>query len=645
MKLNKHLLLLILTFSSLWGIRSQAQTVTPQWKAGTGYILNFYPGKSPAGYDTLGYVGYLRNLFKLKSDRVNTDGYVTHGYFNSHTPIYTASNGITKVGNEFQLGGALTDYSNILLAGYGLNIGDPIEGTSTYNFGQSNFAFTGTTDGLVNYGRVGGSGVGVYLVGKADSKQVSFNVEGTQGESVYDTERRGIKYLWDGDENLSDSSLVPKRYVDSIAGTGSIVLYTGSNGIIKVGNDFQLGGSPLTQNTYIQANDNYFLINGTHYFDVPLYDYIGNQTTQIYYDPIQGVNMSVVTESTGSTHNTSNLRIDNQKIEQQLLVNGRGIQGLTFSMSNTGSEFNPILLSDPIRKGFLYNWDNDSNLSDSSLVPKRYVDSTAKAKADSVFSSVDLTFENGLTNTSGIVKLGGTLNQFTNLNINGNTLQIYSSTGTGYASGSSFDEQQNAMSNGETVSEVQGGTSILTTAAEVSLNTNNILGGGRTATFKLNSGGKTAFAPIDTSYSAMYRDDFKHAGIVYSHVNRNNYTDTTLVDKGYVCPVTGTPTIVAGAGAGISPTVSVMANGKQLQVIVTTGTSPTESNATIATVTLANALSYTPYPVFSSANANTASLSGASMIYMTSSGTTNVTITSGTTALTASTTYVWNITL
>lgn len=109
--------------------------------------------------------------------------------------------------------------------------------------------------------------------------------------------------------------------------------------------------------------------------------------------------------------------------------------------------------------------------------------------------------------------------------------------------------------------------------------------------------------------------------------------------------IVGTPTIVAGTGAGTSPTVSVTSNGRGLQVTVTTGTLPTGTNATVATVTLANALAYTPYPVFSSGSASTSLLNGASMIYMNSIGSANVTITSGTTALTAATTYVWNIAL
>lgn len=109
--------------------------------------------------------------------------------------------------------------------------------------------------------------------------------------------------------------------------------------------------------------------------------------------------------------------------------------------------------------------------------------------------------------------------------------------------------------------------------------------------------------------------------------------------------IVGTPTVVAGTGAGTSPTVSVTSNGRSLTLTVTTGTLPTGTGATVATITLATALSYTPTPTFSSGNNNSALLSGATMVYMNSTGTANVTITSGTTGLTAATTYIWNISL
>lgn len=107
--------------------------------------------------------------------------------------------------------------------------------------------------------------------------------------------------------------------------------------------------------------------------------------------------------------------------------------------------------------------------------------------------------------------------------------------------------------------------------------------------------------------------------------------------------VFGIPTIVAGTGAGTSPTVSVTTNGKQLQVTIVTGTLPTGTSAVVATVTLPTTLSYIPYPVFSSPPGASSLLTGASMIGMSCPSANSLTITSGTTALTASTTYVWNV--
>lgn len=138
-------------------------------------------------------------------------------------------------------------------------------------------------------------------------------------------------------------------------------------------------------------------------------------------------------------------------------------------------------------------------------------------------------------------------------------------------------------------------------------------------------------------------------GVLSSSIGANGQvlatSGTTPTWQYQLGQIVGTPTIIAGAGAGTSPTISVASNGAGLLVTVTTGTLPTGTNATIATVTLPTALSYTPYPVFAPANANASLLSAASMVYMNSTGTANVTITSGTTALTASTTYIWNIKL
>lgn len=105
---------------------------------------------------------------------------------------------------------------------------------------------------------------------------------------------------------------------------------------------------------------------------------------------------------------------------------------------------------------------------------------------------------------------------------------------------------------------------------------------------------------------------------------------------------TGTaPTIAAGVGAGSSPTVSITGSDTAGAVSVTTGTLPTGTNAVVATITFNTAYGTAPYIVLQPANAITATLSGVSMVFVTSTTTTFV-ITSGTTALTAATTYKWN---
>ena len=107
---------------------------------------------------------------------------------------------------------------------------------------------------------------------------------------------------------------------------------------------------------------------------------------------------------------------------------------------------------------------------------------------------------------------------------------------------------------------------------------------------------------------------------------------------------TGIPTIVAGAGAGTLPTVSVIGNDNAMQITVVTGSVPAGTNAVIATITFNRAFVSSPKVVFSSANALTATLSGASMVFMDAAGSlTTYVITSGTVALTGASTYLWNV--
>ena len=120
---------------------------------------------------------------------------------------------------------------------------------------------------------------------------------------------------------------------------------------------------------------------------------------------------------------------------------------------------------------------------------------------------------------------------------------------------------------------------------------------------------------------------------------------TALIEVGQILPDTAaTPTIVAGSGAGGSPTVSVIAGSTDMagQISVVTGLAPSGSNAVIATMTFnVSYLVNAPFILLTPANAATALLSGATMVFPTSTTGTLV-LNSGTTGLTGSITYLWN---
>jgi hypothetical protein len=105
------------------------------------------------------------------------------------------------------------------------------------------------------------------------------------------------------------------------------------------------------------------------------------------------------------------------------------------------------------------------------------------------------------------------------------------------------------------------------------------------------------------------------------------------------------PTIAANAGAGTSPTVSISGTDLSGTITVTTGTSPT-ANTAIATVTFNSAYTTAPRVGGNPAakNTTTATLSATSPpFYTTTTGT--LIIMGNTSALAASTTYVWDYTL
>jgi hypothetical protein len=97
----------------------------------------------------------------------------------------------------------------------------------------------------------------------------------------------------------------------------------------------------------------------------------------------------------------------------------------------------------------------------------------------------------------------------------------------------------------------------------------------------------------------------------------------------------------AGAGAGTSPTLGATGSDGAFQVVLTTGSTPSVSSSIFAMIYV-GAFHTAPLLIFSPGNAAAAALSGTSAVFPASSSGSGFTFESGSTALSASTQYIWN---
>ena len=105
-----------------------------------------------------------------------------------------------------------------------------------------------------------------------------------------------------------------------------------------------------------------------------------------------------------------------------------------------------------------------------------------------------------------------------------------------------------------------------------------------------------------------------------------------------------TPTQVPGTGAGTSPTIAFSTNADDNSglIAVVPGTSPAGSSAIITTITFNTAYPGKAIVTLTPANAAAAALNGATQVWaVCNNPATTITIYSGSSALTASTTYTW----
>lgn len=503
MKLNKHLLLLSLTISSLLGIRSQAQTVTPQWKAVTGGLISyFYPSKSPAGFDTLWNAQTIR------------------GYIASHG--YAATNGLTLTGNAFGLGGILTDYTGISLGGFNFII----------NGDQSLFTIA---DNGIN-AIVGSSSLRIGLAGlthqyRDDPSGIDNETTvGADGIEFLSSQLLGAKYQ--SKYNFPTDRYIPdKGAVDSIAKAkaDSINLSTNitfENGITKTSGVARWGGV-LTEQSTLDLGDNYIdwegNIAGSHGF----YEFSAfGATMQSYYHDTDDV----------TTKGLQRFVIDPGNIgisSENIIDNKRTSIGIT---PNNG-----ILITDDYNLGMKYSSHPNFALSSQQITDRQYVDSIATAKADSVSSASGATFVNGLTKSGDNVSLGGTIINGTELNGTDDYFAInFTSSDGKYFGSNATNAHQVSFTSIKILPDTSMQTGVTSDNSRVYMTSNITTDSTRAIIFELNNGKPSDSYPTsDTTYTGRFTDNLRHLGIVYSKIDRNKYTDTTLVDKGYVDSIAG----------------------------------------------------------------------------------------------------------
>lgn len=209
--------------------------------------------------------------------------------------------------------------------------------------------------------------------------------------------------------------------------------------------------------------------------------------------------------------------------------------------------------------------------------------------------------------------------------VNGNT--FFGIIPNGSATSSQFQAYNNSDPTNSGVLALTHGANFATVNASAS-------GSGTAKPLALAVSGATFFQGFQSGRTVEGSSSPVDDGVNQSQINGTS-AFTHAVGK------TSAPAIAAGVGAGTTPTVAVAGTDLGFKVSVTTGTLPTAAG-TIVTITFNVAYASAPHYSLVPGNAATALLTGATMVYATSTTTTLV-ITAGATALVAATAYVWEV--
>lgn len=485
-------------------------------------------------------------------------------------PVYTASNYLTKTGNNFTLGGTATVNTTLDAGTFNFSLigTDASSGTANFslasgasgNFNQS--VTRGTTNSSIQnfYNTVDitstTTGSGNSLI-RATPVQTSINLTSAAKTSTLSLST-GLMQVNDGinavglnyannyaSNNLAnDRWLVDKKYVDSaiIAGAGSG--YTAGNLMTLTGNAFGLGGTATRATSLnlglfgidILGNDNSgasseIQVNNLSSSNI-LMNSIGTlSTSSLSIDPfnIQLNNLS------NSNANRSQVNVANNKALLQYMTGiGSGSQAFTEIDMQAGG----ALLTDQIAfKGLRYAFNYGANNSgdDRWMTDKRYVDSSITAHIGPTYTAANM-----LTLSGTQFRLGGSATAATTLNA-GNFLFTLSGTAGG---GTATFIQNNSSVAGYQMNTINGASQSTLSQGAGSMSLSSGTTGVGNASFNLNAFGNIISVSDGTSTNTLtlsttqnvLDDAINSVGLSYAndYAANNLLNDRWVVDKGYV---------------------------------------------------------------------------------------------------------------
>lgn len=264
----------------------------------------------------------------------------------------------------------------------------------------------------------------------------------------------------------------------------------------------------------------------------------------------------------------------------------------------------------------------------------------------------------GSTNTKNLT--GGCVGLNAGFSVSSGATGIISNI-TGFIAGVSNAAAGATITNaiGAIINAVQSSAGVTTNAVHLLLGTqtppignfniyypgafSNVLGTGRTIIGSLTDDGVNT---LQVTGTVTTNGNTINGKTEIRGTNTTAMASTAFVQAAVAGPIVGNPTIAVTAAFGTGASANVSSNGKNLNVNLSPGTGVISANTLIATITLANAMSYNLNPMFSQANINAALVQGSANAFFMSSVTNNtIQITSGNivTGIVAAQTLSYNV--